>query len=206
MDTYYVKRHYCSHFCVTSTVFEPVALSHIWLLHIPTDRNSTNSFFCMWIFWQNKFTWKNHFSFFQRAPKSPYFNFVVPSLEKIISADSYSFSIPDRDCPPSDERLILNTTDSTRKENRHLPTTALFRYRCTFSHVGKDRNWECFYIHPSLFSSSSLVFSTQIPPSAPTASPPMQSHLPTPQCTPVLRMSCTPWSLQTHGTPCHLHR
>ena len=114
---YYVKWHYYSHFCVTSTVFEPVALSHICLLHIPTDRNSTNSFFCMWIFWQNKFTWKNHFSFFQRAPRSPYFNFVVPSLEKIISADSYSLSIPDRDCPPSDERLILNTTDSTRKEN-----------------------------------------------------------------------------------------
>ena len=154
------------------------------------DRNSSNSFFCIWIFWQNKVTWTNHFSFFQGAPKSPYFNVVVPSLEKMISADSYSLSIPDHDCPPSGKRLILNTTDSTRKENRHLPTTAPFRYRCTCSHVGKTEIESASISIP--LSSLHQVFSTPAPASAPTASPPRQSHLPTPQCTPVLRVSCTP--------------
>ena len=70
----------------------------------------------------------------------------------MISADSYSLSIPDRDYPPSDERLILNTTDSTRKENHHLPTTAPFNIDAPAHMWGRQK------LRVLLYPSLSLLF------------------------------------------------
>ena len=116
------------------------------------------------------FTWKNHFSFFQRAPKSPYFNFVVPSWKR---SSQPTLRLPLHSWPwLSTIRWEINLEYQWLYQERKPspPYHCPLQIEMHLLTCGERQKVESASI-PSLSLVLSLVFSTPAPPSAPTLLP-----------------------------------